>query len=69
MKKFPSPIGELHFSIELIDCKEAGTRAFPSPIGELHFSILSQIGNAQIGTKLFPSPIGELHFSIFKCFT
>ena len=35
---FPSPIGELHFSIgatTLTSC----TPAFPSPIGELHFSI------------------------------
>ena len=37
---FPSPIGELHFSI-LINLYADGTivTSFPSPIGELHFSI------------------------------
>ena len=40
LTRFPSPIGELHFSI-LQNCN--GTfihTSFPSPIGELHFSIL-----------------------------
>ena len=58
---FPSPIGELHFSIcqflRLIHLQE-----FPSPIGELHFSILE---SECIRVELeFPSPIGELHFSM-----
>ena len=37
-EEFPSPVGELHFSINLgivIDWE----RKFPSPVGELHFSI------------------------------
>ena len=36
--KFPSPYGELHFSIinMMIDAKR---EEFPSPYGELHFSI------------------------------
>ena len=35
---FPSPIGELHFSI-MIDFLTGIVYLFPSPIGELHFSI------------------------------
>ena len=35
---FPSPIGELHFSMIFQKCKR-GKWLFPSPIGELHFSI------------------------------
>ena len=40
--EFPSPIGELHFSI--VTCKLANKTfsKFPSPIGELHFSILEK---------------------------
>ena len=38
---FPSPIGELHFSIELYSVHdEKFDIKFPSPIGELHFSIM-----------------------------
>ena len=37
---FPSPIGELHFSIERsFDKSSIALFQFPSPIGELHFSI------------------------------
>ena len=32
---FPSPVGELHFSMIILELK----RWFPSPVGELHFSI------------------------------
>ena len=39
MTKFPSPIGELHFSIKT-KYDKVGSRWFPSPIGELHFSIV-----------------------------
>ena len=62
--RFPSPIGELHFSI---DDKFVGVYVcmeFPSPIGELHFSILSCLFPFHFSNYLFPSPIGELHFSI-----
>ena len=38
---FPSPIGELHFSIFSSRSSLRGTKQFPSPIGELHFSIFS----------------------------
>ena len=61
--QFPSPIGELHFSIIHPLFKDLDDQ-FPSPIGELHFSI----DNTEFVNKaatLFPSPIGELHFSIF----
>ena len=37
MITFPSPVGELHFSI-LYDCN-FNKLWFPSPVGELHFSI------------------------------
>ena len=36
---FPSPIGELHFSICYKRSQRGLYRLFPSPIGELHFSI------------------------------
>ena len=38
-EKFPSPIGELHFSMDLPDTDKIFVTLFPSPIGELHFSI------------------------------
>ena len=37
---FPSPIGELHFSILYMFTTSATFTVFPSPIGELHFSII-----------------------------
>ena len=37
---FPSPIGELHFSILLRQAIDEALNEFPSPIGELHFSII-----------------------------
>ena len=37
---FPSPIGELHFSITKRELINITDKRFPSPIGELHFSIL-----------------------------
>ena len=39
-RKFPSPIGELHFSMGWVDSIQRYMLLFPSPIGELHFSIL-----------------------------
>ena len=36
---FPSPIGELHFSINKTTHQRKEEPRFPSPIGELHFSI------------------------------
>ena len=37
--RFPSPIGELHFSMQDSYSKEFTEFKFPSPIGELHFSM------------------------------
>ena len=59
---FPSPIGELHFSILKIQSLYHVGLKFPSPIGELHFSIVQY--HTYKHFELFPSPIGELHFSI-----
>ena len=42
-RKFPSPIGELHFSIGNDPSVPSGKAWFPSPIGELHFSIGEQL--------------------------
>ena len=36
--EFPSPVGELHFSIKDLKTVQV-TMEFPSPVGELHFSI------------------------------
>ena len=36
---FPSPIGELHFSMMVSGFKTSPLE-FPSPIGELHFSMV-----------------------------
>ena len=60
---FPSPIGELHFSIKKGTYLPSKDNLFPSPIGELHFSIVTcKLANKTFSK--FPSPIGELHFSI-----
>ena len=62
--KFPSPIGELHFSMDMIFyIHDRIPKPFPSPIGELHFSI-SYEKPKMLCRRSFPSPIGELHFSI-----
>ena len=36
---FPSPVGELHFSMIKRKYRDVGRLGFPSPVGELHFSI------------------------------
>ena len=61
---FPSPIGELHFSITRT-VLSVYLWPFPSPIGELHFSMLREL-QSRGDYILFPSPIGELHFSIVR---
>ena len=48
---FPSPIGELHFSIKTFDSTRIQVKAFPSPIGELHFSIPSPQPHVLSGTN------------------
>ena len=62
---FPSPIGELHFSIMTGGTMGVEFVMFPSPIGELHFSMKLYLDNCHIYIT-FPSPIGELHFSIYE---
>ena len=47
---FPSPIGELHFSILKIFARIL-CQLFPSPIGELHFSIPSPQPHVLSGTN------------------
>ena len=60
--RFPSPVGELHFSISSGNSLHIFF-AFPSPVGELHFSIqISGCLEEEMG--IFPSPVGELHFSM-----
>ena len=60
---FPSPYGELHFSIRNPESYIFSGFRFPSPYGELHFSILPWYSCANRPPS-FPSPYGELHFSI-----
>ena len=51
-RKFPSPIGELHFSIIRKDTMPIYVlKPFPSPIGELHFSIPSPQPHVLSGTN------------------
>ena len=40
--QFPSPIGELHFSIDMSELLKKQKFGFPSPIGELHFSMVKK---------------------------
>ena len=49
--KFPSPIGELHFSILYSVHDEKFDIRFPSPIGELHFSISARYAK-ECGTSV-----------------
>ena len=48
---FPSPIGELHFSIDRQRDFKYVKELFPSPIGELHFSIPSPQPHVLSGTN------------------
>ena len=38
--EFPSPVGELHFSMAFDEKLPSGRWLFPSPVGELHLSII-----------------------------
>ena len=62
MKKFPSPIGELHFSIETKTSLEIQLEGF-RPLSGSYISQYIRMMQCFCVT-LFPSPIGELHFSI-----
>ena len=52
--EFPSPIGELHFSITHLWTQKKSSMTFPSPIGELHFSI--QEDNSMKNFKIVSVP-------------
>ena len=59
--EFPSPIGELHFSMNKNTIKDFNN-LFPSPIGELHFSIGSEICYKEAG-KLGFRPLSGSYIS------
>ena len=60
---FPSPTGDLYFSITSANICST-KKEFPSPTGDLYFSIESTISMKNIAW--FPSPTGDLYFSIIK---
>ena len=62
--KFPSPIGELHFSIHQRKCRSSSVRRSFRPLSGSYIS--QQCKNQMLDStaKMFPSPIGELHFSM-----
>ena len=63
-REFPSPIGELHFSIlSLLFCS-LELIIVSVPYRGATFLNRSRCISAHIERRLFPSPIGELHFSI-----
>ena len=61
---FPSPVGELCFSIIYGRLTKNIYILFPSPVGELCFSI--DICDLMSICKKFPSPVGELCFSMIE---
>ena len=60
---FPSPIGELHFSISSSPCRCASFLLVSVPYRGATF-LNENKAHEQRNTGSFPSPIGELHFSI-----
>ena len=61
---FPSPIGELHFSMNLAaEVKKLREEVSVPYRGATFLNVVFESGNCQT-IKPFPSPIGELHFSI-----
>ena len=64
MNLFPSPIGELHFSIFVSNLYDISQPIVSVPYrGATFLNYYMYISS--ICKHLFPSPIGELHFSIF----
>ena len=61
-RKFPSPIGELHFSIEEWLRTGWGDKVSVPYRGATFLNLFTTCCNNCV--HLFPSPIGELHFSI-----
>ena len=70
-ESFPSPIGELHFSIIMSQDAVALELKFPSPIGELHFSILGEEINSLYVEAVSVPYRGAtfLNFSIYHDYT
>ena len=64
--KFPSPLGELYFLINICLLVAGKIQPFPSPLGELYFLIVYT--EISITTKGFPSPLGELYFLMKRVF-
>ena len=62
-ERFPSPIGELHFSI--VPCLQFSTDICFRPLSGSYISQYLIFVKLKEWNILFPSPIGELHFSIF----
>ena len=66
---FPSPTGDLYFSIVPVLTSHAGLNPFPSPTGDLYFSIV-HVKSEITDFPSFPSPTGDLYFSIrYRKFT
>ena len=61
--KFPSPIGELHFSIGFTKTSKIRNSSF-RPLSGSYISQSVLYFFARDDIYSFPSPIGELHFSI-----
>ena len=61
--RFPSPIGELHFSIE-VNNEKTWRAAVSVPYRGATF--LNTLPDLTIHLVSFPSPIGELHFSMVQ---
>ena len=51
---FPSPVGELHFSIIMAKKQYTIIKSFPSPVGELHFSISSSFVVVEVDSCFSP---------------
>ena len=61
---FPSPIGELHFSMIMARGKKLSRIRVSVPYRGATFLNDPAKQLKKAGTTGFPSPIGELHFSI-----
>ena len=62
-EQFPSPIGELHFSIDELIPIARDIQCF-RPLSGSYISQFTITSFTSFPVALFPSPIGELHFSI-----
>ena len=63
-REFPSPIGELHFSMRE-DTRQSSSKAFPSPIGELHFSMAFTGANIKRPDRFRPLSGSYISQSVF----